>query len=82
VTVASSETDAARRAALHAYLDAYAPLPPGALPATGHDPDDPAAAEIPPGEEPVATGTLFIMVLFLMMTGALWGIVYLMLLNR
>jgi hypothetical protein len=64
------------------YLDAYAPLPPGALPATGIDLDDPTLAEIPPGSEPVATGTLFIMIIFLMLIGALWGSVYFMLLNR
>jgi hypothetical protein len=63
-------------------MDAYASLPVGAaMPATGVRIDDPDA-ELPHGEEPVATGTLFIMIVFLMMIGALWGIVYLMLLSR
>lgn len=37
---------------------------------------------IRPEEEPVVTGTLFIMVLFLMAMGALWGLMYLTLLER
>lgn len=37
---------------------------------------------IPPDEEPTTTGTLFIMVLFLMAMGAMWGLMYLTLLNR
>jgi hypothetical protein len=64
------------------YMDPYSPLPVDtAMPATGIRVDDPDA-ELPHGEEPVATGTLFIMILFLMLTGGLWGIVYIMLLNR
>lgn len=35
-----------------------------------------------PEEEPTTTGTLFIMILFLMAMGALWGLVYLILLER
>ncbi|NIP61038.1 MAG: hypothetical protein GWM92_21490 [Gemmatimonadetes bacterium] len=34
------------------------------------------------GEEPVATGTLFIMILFLMALAGMWGIMYLTLLER
>ena len=37
---------------------------------------------IPPDEEPTTTGTLFIMVLFLMAMGAMWGLMYFTLLNR
>ncbi len=33
-------------------------------------------------EEPVTTGTLVILMLFLMALGALWGLMYLMLLER
>ena len=49
-------------------------------PATGSA--DPAQTEIAPGEEPVATGTLFLMVILLMLIGGIWGIVYQMLLTR
>ena len=38
--------------------------------------------ELRPEEEPVTTGTLFIMVLFLMAMGAMWGLMYLTLLER
>ncbi len=37
---------------------------------------------IRPEEEPVVTGTLFIMILFLMALAGMWGIMYLMLLER
>jgi hypothetical protein len=62
------------------YFDAYGPLPGTASPATGVM--DPEEGHIRPGEEPVAIGTMFLMIIFLMMIGALWGVVYLMLLNR
>ena len=52
--------------------DPYRPLPPGTASSA------PPAAE----EEPNSTGTLFLMMIFLMMIGALWVIVYLMLLHR
>lgn len=42
------------------------------LDTTGHDAD----------EEPVTTGTLFIMVLFLMALAGLWALMYLLLLDR
>ena len=35
-----------------------------------------------PEEEPVTTGTLFIMILFLMALGAMWALMYLTLVNR
>lgn len=40
---------------------------------------DPA---LPPEEEPRTTGTLFILMLFLMALAALWAIMYLTLLER
>jgi hypothetical protein len=46
-------------------------------PARGTGPD-PASGE----QEPNASGTVFLMVLFLMATAGLWLIMYLMLLNR
>jgi len=45
--------------------------PPAASGGAGEDPT-----------EPTATGTLFIMMLFLMALGAMWGLMYLILLNR
>ena len=58
------------------YADAYtAPAP-----ATGSA--SPAATELPPGEQPVVTGTLFLMMIFLMMIAGFWGIMYYLLLNR
>jgi len=51
--------------------DPYRPLPPATASSA------PAAEE-----EPNSTGTLFLMMIFLMMIGALWVIVYLMLLHR
>jgi hypothetical protein len=48
-------------------------------PAPGPE-DGPTGA--PPDEEPVATGTLFIMLVFLMALAALWAIMYLTLLDR
>lgn len=44
--------------------------------------DDQHPSELPPDEEPTTTGTLFIMVLFLMATGGLWVLMYLTLLDR
>ena len=46
---------------------------------------DPATSDnagLPPEEEPTTTGTLFIMILFLMALAGMWGIMYLTLLNR
>ena len=43
---------------------------------------DPAKTELAPGEEPVATGTLFLTILILMLIGAIWVIVYARLINR
>lgn len=73
----SHDARAAHRAA---YADPYAPLPVFARPATGVE--NVEDTELLPEDLPVATGTLFIMIIFLMMIGALWAIVYLMLLNR
>lgn len=49
-------------------------------PSTGTD--DPAQTDLDPETEPVVTGTLFLMVLFLMMIAGFWGIMYLTLLHR
>lgn len=58
----------------------------GGAPASRSD-DDPSREirgdpSLSPEEEPVTTGTLFIMVLFLMAMGAMWGLMYLTLLGR
>jgi hypothetical protein len=39
-------------------------------------------SELPPNEEPTTTGTLFIMILFLMALAGMWGIMYFTLLSR
>ena len=49
-------------------------------PATGST--DPAQTELAPEEEPVTTGTLFLMIVFLMMIFGFWAIMYTTLLNR
>ena len=49
------------------------------------DPDQPqerGPSELLPEEEPTTTGTLFIMVLFLMAMAGMWAIMYFTLLNR
>ena len=52
-------------------------------PASGEDPPTESDnAGLPPEEEPTTTGTLFIMILFLMALAGMWGIMYLTLLNR
>jgi hypothetical protein len=48
-------------------------------PATGTDPH---ATEPSPGEEPVTTGTLFLTFLLLVVIGAVWVIMYRLLLTR
>ena len=54
---------------------------PGAPPGAGGSPE--AGHEgIRPEEEPVTTGTLFIMLIFLMAMAAMWVIMYLTLLDR
>ena len=49
-----------------------------------HEPESPEPGDggLPPEEEPTTTGTLFIMILFLMALAGMWGIMYLTLLNR
>lgn len=44
--------------------------------------DEPTPPGLPPDEEPTTTGTLFIMVLFLMALAGMWAIMYLTLLDR
>ena len=57
------------------------PLPDApAAPATGAV--DRAFTELAAGEEPVATGTLFLTVVILMIIAAFWAIIYLRLLDR
>lgn len=53
--------------------------PPGPDPAPGDPPGDPPERE---PEEPDSTGTLFIMMVFLMAMAALWLIMYFLLLDR
>lgn len=49
-------------------------------PATGSaDPDE---TELRPGEEPKTTGTLFLMIVFLMMIFGFWALMYSLLLER
>ena len=60
--------------------------PDGPVTPPGHG-QEPVAEEsgdagLPPEEEPTTTGTLFIMILFLMALAGMWGIMYLTLLNR
>ena len=61
--------------------------PEGPVPPPAHE-DDPARRpetdpdELSPEEEPTTTGTLFIMVLFLMALAGMWGIMYFTLLSR
>lgn len=54
---------------------------PGAPPGAGESPEG-GHGGIRPEEEPVTTGTLFIMLVFLMALAAMWAIMYLMLLER
>lgn len=49
-------------------------------PATGTP--DPAQASIAPGEEPVATGTLFLMIVLLIIVAGIWTMLYFTLLSR
>ncbi len=53
--------------------DPYSPLP---APPTG------APASLPQEEEPIATGTFFLMIVFLMLIAGFWAVVYLTLLRR
>ena len=46
------------------------------------DADAYAPDPLPPHAEPVVTGTVFIMLVFLMALAGLWGIMYLLLLGR
>ena len=45
-------------------------------------PTDGEEAELTPEEEPVVTGTLFLMLLFLMMIFGFWAMMYLVMINR
>ena len=51
----------------------------GSAPATGSV--DPADTELSPQEEPVVTGTLFLVMIILMIIGAIWVIMYMRLLR-
>lgn len=59
---------------------AEAAKPPQTAPATGTA--DETKTELAPGEEPVTTGTLFLTMIILMIIGAVWVIMYGMLLDR
>ena len=64
-----------------AYLDAYVPLSPGGVaPATGSASSD--ETEIEGEEQPIATGTLFLTIVLLMLIFGIWAILYGMLLGR
>ena len=56
------------------------PTPQQTAPAAGTT--DPARTEMAPEEEPVTTGTLFLSMIMLMIIGAVWLIMYVMLLDR
>lgn len=60
--------------------------PAGAEPEAGSsasgDPSAGGEAGLSPEEEPVTTGTLFIMILFLMALAGMWILMYLVLLGR
>lgn len=43
---------------------------------------EPQGADFPPEEEPVTTGTLFLTMIILMIIGAVWIVVYRLLLSR
>jgi hypothetical protein len=63
------------------YLDPYRPLLRStAAPATGSPLK--RDTELAPEQEPVATGTLFLMIIFLMLLFGIWAILYAMLLER
>lgn len=64
------------------HPDARPPSFPSVPSAPGTGSADPAKTELAPGEEPVATGTLFLTILILMLIGAIWVIVYARLINR
>lgn len=52
----------------------------GRVPATGST--DPAETELLPGEEPTTTGTLFLVMIILMIIAAVWIIMYMRMLER
>lgn len=61
-------------------MDGNETAPPERAPATGTD--DYWQTELAPGEEPVVTGTLFLVVVLLVIIVAVWVIMYLRLLDR
>lgn len=62
----------------------HEPEGPVTPPAHGQEPGagEPGDPLLSPDEEPTTTGTLFIMILFLMALAGMWGIMYLTLLSR
>jgi flagellar biogenesis protein FliO len=52
----------------------------GDVPATGSS--YPPESELQPGEEPTTTGTLFLVMIILMIIAAVWVIMYLRVLDR
>lgn len=74
-------------------LTAYSPsVPIPSGPGFGHTPPtppvvpppstDPYETDLLPGQEPTTTGTLFLMLIFLMLIAGFWGMMYVMLLHR
>lgn len=52
----------------------------GRVPATGSA--ERMDTELQPGEEPTTTGTLFLVMIILMIVAAVWAIIYIRLLDR
>jgi hypothetical protein len=50
--------------------------------AASGDSEDYFAMRLGPGDEPVVTGTMFLVIIILMIIGAVWVIMYLRLLDR
>ena len=57
-------------------------MPPDNSPASSTTPDDYWNTSLGPGDEPVVTGTLFFVIVILMVIAAVWVIMYLRLLDR
>ncbi|MGD2069970.1 MAG: hypothetical protein PVI57_14960 [Gemmatimonadota bacterium] len=51
-------------------------------PGEGPGSPDTEGSGLSPDEEPVTTGTLFVMLLFLMALGGMWALMYMVLLER
>jgi hypothetical protein len=76
----SSDGRSERERWREAYMDPYGPLPPAEVPATGSAERE--HTELEPEDEPVVPGTLFFMILLLMIIGGYWVIMFGYLVNR